>query len=83
MHLARFDRIGCFTGQFVPRRDFLDTEIGDHIDDAFAPTLATRSPKLEIVGITMVRVDTALRAAGAETLERKRTGCSDCRGRSD
>jgi purine nucleosidase len=40
----------------------VDTDIGDDIDDAFALALATRSPELEILGITTTWGDTELRA---------------------
>ncbi len=41
---------------------FLDTDIGDDIDDAFALVLALKSPGLQIAGISSAWGDTALRA---------------------
>lgn len=46
----------------VPQLVILDTDIGDDIDDAFALTLALRSPELRILGITTAFGDTELRA---------------------
>src|SRR5437899_11554023 len=40
----------------------LDTDIGDDVDDAFALGLALQSPEVEIVGVTTLWGDTALRA---------------------
>ena len=45
-----------------PELLFLDTDIGDDIDDAFALALALESPELHILGITTTFGDTALRA---------------------
>ena len=41
---------------------FVDTDVGDDIDDAFALALALSSPELRIIGITTTFGDTALRA---------------------
>src|SRR5262245_30259167 len=40
----------------------LDTDIGDDVNDVFALGLALQSPEIEIVGVTTVWGDTALRA---------------------
>src|SRR5215470_17112431 len=54
--------------QVVPPRTaqaekvIIDTDIGDDIDDAFAVTLALKSPELEILGITTTFGDTETRA---------------------
>ncbi len=40
----------------------LDTDIGDDIDDAFALSLALRSPEIDLQGVTTVFGDTPLRA---------------------
>ena len=45
-----------------PQLVLIDTDIGDDIDDAFAVTLALRSPELHILGITTAFGDTELRA---------------------
>lgn len=42
---------------------FLDTDIGDDIDDAFALALCLRHPDIHLVGVTTVRGDTQARAA--------------------
>src|ERR1700686_2566900 len=54
---------------------FIDTDIGDDVDDAFALGLALSSPELEVVGISGAWGDTELRA---RMLERflKETGHS-------
>ena len=41
---------------------FLDTDIGDDIDDVFALSLLLSTPKIQIVGISSAWGDTALRA---------------------
>ena len=41
---------------------FIDTDIGDDIDDAFALALALESPELNVLGITTTFGDTTLRA---------------------
>lgn len=41
---------------------FIDTDIGDDIDDAFAVALALSSPEIELKGISTVFGDTKLRA---------------------
>jgi inosine-uridine nucleoside N-ribohydrolase len=46
----------------APQLIFLDTDIGDDIDDAFALALALRSPELKLLGITTAYGDTDLRA---------------------
>ena len=45
-----------------PQLVFLDTDIGDDIDDAFAVALLLQSPELHLLGITTTFGDTALRA---------------------
>jgi purine nucleosidase len=45
-----------------PQLVFLDTDIGDDIDDAFALALVLQSPELKLVGITTAYGDTDLRA---------------------
>ncbi len=45
----------------APELVFLDTDIGDDIDDAFAVALALQSPELRILGITTTFGDTTLR----------------------
>lgn len=40
----------------------IDTDIGTYYDDAFAVLLATRSPEIELLGVTTVYGDTALRS---------------------
>jgi purine nucleosidase len=44
----------------------IDTDIGDDIDDAFALSLALRSPELQILGVTTTFGDTELRAKLAD-----------------
>jgi purine nucleosidase len=46
----------------------LDTDIGTDIDDAFALALITRSPELELLGVTTVSGDTQARARLAAKL---------------
>jgi purine nucleosidase len=41
---------------------FIDTDIGDDIDDAFALALALRSPEIELLGVTTVFGNTQRRA---------------------
>jgi purine nucleosidase len=45
-----------------PQLVFLDTDIGDDIDDAFALALALHSPELRLLGVTTAYGDTELRA---------------------
>ncbi|MGA2217592.1 MAG: nucleoside hydrolase [Terracidiphilus sp.] len=45
-----------------PELVFLDTDIGDDIDDAFALALVLKSPELKLLGITTAYGDTELRA---------------------
>lgn len=47
---------------------FIDTDIGDDIDDAFAVALALSSPEIELKGISTVFGDTHLRASLAAYL---------------
>lgn len=47
---------------------FLDTDIGDDIDDAFALALCLRHPDIRLIGLTTVRGDTQARAAIARYL---------------
>ena len=46
----------------TPTKVIIDTDVGDDIDDAFAITLALRSPELRILGFTTAFGDTTLRA---------------------
>jgi len=46
----------------LPEKVIIDTDIGDDIDDAFAVSLALRSPELQILGITTTFGDTESRA---------------------
>ena len=46
----------------APQLVFIDTDIGDDIDDAFALALALKSPELKILGVTTTFGDTELRA---------------------
>jgi len=46
----------------TPERVIIDTDVGDDVDDAFAVDLALASPELEILGISSVWGDTAMRA---------------------
>jgi purine nucleosidase len=52
-------------------RIFIDTDIGDDVDDAFALMLALKNPKVEIVGISGAWGDTELRARMIERLLRE------------
>ena len=52
----------------MPRRIVLDTDIGTDVDDALALALALASPELELVAVTTVAGDTALRARIAARL---------------
>ena len=52
----------------MTRRIVLDTDIGTDVDDALALALALASPELELVAITTVSGDTALRARIAARL---------------
>jgi purine nucleosidase len=47
---------------------FIDTDIGDDVDDAFALVLALQNPRVEIVGISGAWGDTDLRARMVERL---------------
>jgi len=60
-----------FILQAVPPKKIpilLDTDIGTDIDDAFAVALITRSPELELLGVTTVSGDTHARARLAAKL---------------
>jgi purine nucleosidase len=52
----------------MPRRIVLDTDIGTDVDDAIALALALASPEIELVAITTVSGDTAVRARIAARL---------------
>jgi len=52
----------------MPRRIVLDTDIGTDVDDALALALALGSPELELVAVTTVAGDTAVRARIAARL---------------
>lgn len=66
--LLTFPAILCLAQSFhppsstKPEKIIIDTDIGDDIDDAFAVTLALRSPELQILGISTTFGDTATRA---------------------
>ena len=45
----------------------LDTDIGTDVDDLLALSLVLTSPELELVGVTTVYGDVALRADGTQT----------------
>jgi len=62
--------LGAQTGPAtrIATKIILDTDVGDDIDDAFALALALRSPEIELVGISTVWGDTALRARLANRL---------------
>ncbi|MFR6055755.1 MAG: hypothetical protein ACLUHK_04040 [Eubacteriales bacterium] len=49
---------------------FLDTDIGDDIDDALAVALLMNSPEAELAGVTTVMRDTLSRAGRAAFAER-------------
>ncbi len=51
-----------------PIKLILDTDIGTDIDDAIALALAMLSPELDLIGVTTVNSDTALRARIARKL---------------
>lgn len=46
----------------------IDTDIGDDVDDALALAFALRCPELDIMGVTTVYKNTALRAELAAKL---------------
>ena len=50
------------TSEIKPQLVWVDTDIGDDIDDAFALGLILRSPELKVVGISTAFGDTAMRA---------------------
>ena len=50
---------------------FIDTDIGDDVDDAFALALALKSPEVQIVGISGAWGDTELRARMIERMLRE------------
>src|SRR5262245_43755905 len=52
----------------MPRRVVLGTDIGTDVDDALALALALASPEIELVAITTVSGDTAVRARIAARL---------------
>src|ERR1700692_1471821 len=54
--------------RFVPTPVFVDTDIGDDIDDALALALLLCSPEVEVVGVSTVFGDTFLRACLASYL---------------
>ncbi|MES2392919.1 MAG: nucleoside hydrolase [Acidobacteriota bacterium] len=62
--LAAFTLHTFAQAQFKPnsRPVIIDTDIGDDIDDAFALSLALRTPSFNILGITTTFGDTQLRA---------------------
>lgn len=46
----------------MPQKIIVDTDIGSYYDDALAVLLAVRSPELDVLGVTTVYGDTALRS---------------------
>lgn len=52
----------------MPTKIILDTDVGDDIDDAIAIGLITRSPELELVGITTVYANTEARSRQARSI---------------
>lgn len=52
----------------MAQKIFIDTDIGDDVDDALAIALALRSPELEVVGISTVYRNAPARQALAEAL---------------
>lgn len=46
----------------MAKKLIIDTDIGTYYDDAFAVLLATRSPEVNVLGVTTVYGDTALRS---------------------
>lgn len=57
--------------QAAPQKVIVDMDIGDDIDDAFALGLLLQNPEIEILGITTVWGDTALRAQLLERMLRE------------
>jgi purine nucleosidase len=53
---------GTGAGQKQPQLVWVDTDIGDDIDDAFALALILRSPELKVLGISTAFGDTETRA---------------------
>ena len=56
------------SGMSQPQLVWVDTDIGDDIDDAFALGLILRSPELKVVGISTAFGDTEMRARLADRL---------------
>lgn len=52
----------------MAQKIFIDTDIGDDVDDALAIALALRSPEIEVVGISTVYRNAPARQALAEAL---------------
>lgn len=52
----------------MPHKIILDTDVGDDIDDAIAIGLITRSPEIELVGITTVYGNTEARSRQARSI---------------
>ncbi|MEK7413985.1 MAG: nucleoside hydrolase [Planctomycetota bacterium] len=52
----------------MPTKIILDTDVGDDIDDAIAIGLISRSPELELVGITTVYGNTEARSRQARSI---------------
>src|SRR5438270_476474 len=50
------------SAQAAREKIFIDTDIGDDVDDAFALALAVNSPEFEILGVTTTFGETELRA---------------------
>lgn len=49
-------------------RIWIDTDVGTNVDDAFCLALAARDPRVELVGVSTVYADVALRARIAEVV---------------
>lgn len=50
----------------MAKKLIIDTDIGTYYDDAFAVLLASRSPEIDLLGVTTVYGDTDLRARVAK-----------------
>lgn len=59
-----------------PELVLMDSDIGDDIDDAFAVSLALRSPELKVLGISVGFGETSLRARLLQRMLRE-MGCAD------
>ena len=64
----RFRNVAAFVMLAVMQKIILDTDIGDDIDDALALAVILNSPELELLGVTTVFRDAALRTRLARHL---------------